>query len=71
MNSFMTRWNNLVRRPGVFPALAAALLFGSATPLAKRLLGPLIPGYWQDCCTWGQELVSPSTGDWCARLQFA
>lgn len=43
MSTLLIRWNNLVRRPGVFPALAAALLFGSATPLAKRLLATTDP----------------------------
>jgi drug/metabolite transporter (DMT)-like permease len=33
-----TKMGTLLRRPGVFAALSAALLFGSATPLAKRLL---------------------------------
>ena len=34
---------NAWRNPGVFAALAAAILFGAGTPLAKLLLGPISP----------------------------
>jgi len=43
MNTMFGKWGDQVRRPGVVSALAAALLFGSATPLAKRLLGTIDP----------------------------
>src|SRR3954463_9056737 len=43
MTDMPNQWITVFRRPGVFPALAAALLFGSATPLAKRLLGTTDP----------------------------
>ena len=36
----MKFWN---RNPGVWAALAAALLFGAGTPFAKLLLGPVSP----------------------------
>ena len=36
----MKFWGN---NPGVWAALAAALLFGAGTPLAKLLLGPVSP----------------------------
>ena len=36
-------WNSAVRQPGVLAALAAALLFGAGTPLAKALLGDVSP----------------------------
>jgi drug/metabolite transporter (DMT)-like permease len=38
MTTNLSTLNILLRRPGVLAALSAALLFGSATPLAKRLL---------------------------------
>jgi drug/metabolite transporter (DMT)-like permease len=36
-------WNSAARQPGVLAALAAALLFGAGTPLAKALLGSVNP----------------------------
>jgi drug/metabolite transporter (DMT)-like permease len=38
MNTKLSKLSILLRRPGVLAALSAALLFGSATPLAKGLL---------------------------------
>jgi drug/metabolite transporter (DMT)-like permease len=43
MNNEPGKSSLLLRRPGVLAALAAALLFGSATPLAKRLLNGTDP----------------------------
>ena len=43
MTTTRTKWSTLLRRPGVLAALSAALLFGSATPLAKRLLVTVDP----------------------------
>jgi drug/metabolite transporter (DMT)-like permease len=37
------QWIQGLRQPGVLAALAAALLFGAATPLAKLLLGSVSP----------------------------
>lgn len=39
----MSAWQQGLRQPGVIAALAAALLFGAATPLAKGLLGRIDP----------------------------
>ena len=36
-------WTDSFRRPGILAALAAALLFGAGTPLAKGLLGDVSP----------------------------
>lgn len=36
-------WNQSLRRPGIFAALGAAVLFGAGTPLAKWLLANISP----------------------------
>lgn len=41
--SMIVNWQNGLRRPGVPAALAAALLFGAGTPLAKALLQGMDP----------------------------
>ncbi|CNH07394.1 DMT family transporter [Yersinia pekkanenii] len=37
------KWHNGLRQPGVLAALAAAVLFGAGTPLAKQLLNTVSP----------------------------
>ena len=39
----MLTWTQGLRRPGVFAALGAALLFGASTPLAKWMLSEMSP----------------------------
>ena len=43
MTTTSIRLGQLLRKPGVVAALSAALLFGAATPLAKRLLQTVDP----------------------------
>ena len=46
----------MMLRPGIAPALAAAILFGSSTPLARALVGAIDPAWLAGCLYAGSGL---------------